>query len=405
MVKRNKGLEIMQKLIRWLWWAAFLLSIALTLASFPGYFLKFQDLDPSSGFTIVQQAATWSGMLASIGSAILCLVLAWLVFRRRPNESIAIFLSFYLLAYSVFIVGPLEYFLAYWSPQSIELVLMLQSILFSPAACFLLLVFPNGRFTPRWTRWLVVLSFFLTLSLLLILTMDEWVRMTTTRARIGFAVIGILTMIALGVQLYRYRRIYTLVERQQTKWVLIGLSATILISGILAIPYYYLLNLPPGTPLPWWEALGSAGWWLTMMILPVSLAIAILRYRLFDIDVIIRRTLVYSALTATLALIFFGMVTLLQLLFVTVIGHQSAASVVITTLVIAALFTPLRRRIQNDIDRRFYRKKYDADKVVAAFGASLRQEVDLDDLQNQIVAVVEETLQPERVSLWLVKQK
>lgn len=391
----------MQKLIRWLWWAAFLSSIALTLASFPGYWLKFQNPDPSSVFTTVQQAITGSGTLASVSSAILCLVLAWLVYRKRPDESIAIFLSFFLLSYAIFMVGPLEYFMAYWSPQSVELVLMLQGILFSPVACWLLLVFPNGRFIPRWTRWLVVLSFFLTLSLLLILTMDEWVRMTTTRAQIGFATLGALGMLSLGVQLYRYRRIYSLVERQQTKWVLIGIAATILISGILAIPYYYLLNLPPGTPLPWWEPLGSAGWWLTMMIIPVSLAIAILRYRLFDIDVIIRRTLVYSALTATLALIFFGTVTLLQLLFVTVSGHQSAASVVITTLVIAALFTPLRRRIQNDIDRRFFRKKYDAEKVVAAFGASLREEVDLDDLQAQVVAVVQETLQPEMVSLWL----
>ncbi len=187
------------------------------------------------------------------------------------------------------------------------------------------------------------------------------------------------------------------VSRAQMRWGLGGMLLGLALFLSSFLPIFVQLSQPVKDLLDAWGSFGFA-------IMGVTLGIAILRYRLFDIDVIIRKTLVYGALTVTLAVVFFGAVTVLQSLFIAVSGQQSAVSVVVSTLVIAALFNPLRRRIQSDIDRRFFRQKYDAEKVVAAFSASLREEVDLEDLQNQILVVVEGTLQPEFVNLWMFEK-
>jgi hypothetical protein len=208
-----------------------------------------------------------------------------------------------------------------------------------------------------------------------------------------------------GVQVYRYRRVSTFRERQQTKWVVFGLSI-----GVIGFVLFLVLGnafLPP--------ALLQSSVITTfvadtiiygfLLLIPISIAIAILRSRLYDIDVLINRTLVYVTLTvtltATLALIYIGSIIVLQSLLRSVINQNSDVAIVVTTLVIYALFQPLRSRIQSIIDRRFYRKKYDAARTLAAFSATLRQEVDLDQLREQLLAVVQETMQPEHVSLWL----
>jgi hypothetical protein len=151
---------------------------------------------------------------------------------------------------------------------------------------------------------------------------------------------------------------------------------------------------------PWAVALNAVSN-LGLGVMGVSLALAVMRYRLWDIDLIIRRTLVYAVLTAALALVYFGSVAILQSLFTAISGRQSAVAVVASTLAIAALFAPLRVRIQEFIDRRFYRRRYNAAHILAEFAATARDETDLDQLSERLVSVVAETVQPASVSLWL----
>jgi len=139
----------------------------------------------------------------------------------------------------------------------------------------------------------------------------------------------------------------------------------------------------------------------SLLLIPFSISVAVLRSHLFDIDVVINRTLVYGPLTATLVALYFGGIVVLQRFFVALTGEKSTIAVVVSTLLIAALFTPLRRGIQSFIDRRFYRRKYDARKTLEAFSVKLRDETDLEALNREVVGVVSDTMQPAHVSLWL----
>ncbi len=208
--------------------------------------------------------------------------------------------------------------------------------------------------------------------------------------------IGLLTMVSASVVslFMRYRRAQT-AEREQIKWLLFAGAFFVIVYGLT-----FFLSSAEEPVLD--NGLTNLLFVLSILAFPAAITIAVFRYRLYDIDVVIRKTLLYSALTALLALVYFGSVILLQGLFSRLAGvQQSTLAVVISTLVIAALFTPLRRRIQDWIDRRFYRKKYDAQQVLAQFAQTARDETDLDALLTELVRVVDETLQPEHVSVWL----
>ena len=191
-------------------------------------------------------------------------------------------------------------------------------------------------------------------------------------------------------------------ERQQIKWI--AFSATVVVTVYLIAMVVSLLS-----PAETWFA-GSSPAWLSLLqsaallsltAVPIAVGFAVLRYRLYDIDILINRALVYGSLTVLLAATYVGGVVGLQYVFRAITGQGSTLAVVASTLVIAALFSPLRRRVQGFVDHRFYRSKYDAAKTLEAFSARLREETDLDALSDDLVGVARETMQPEHVSLWL----
>jgi hypothetical protein len=191
-------------------------------------------------------------------------------------------------------------------------------------------------------------------------------------------------------------------ERQQIKWIAFAASFVgllYLIAMVCAFIFPSWAWFQAGSPL-WLDVLGYAAL-SSFTLVPIAIGFAVLRYRLYEIDILINRTLVFGSLTVLLALVYFGGVAGLQRLLAPVTGQDSQLAIVASTLAIAALFNPLRRRIQRFIDRRFYRSKYDARETLEDFSLRLRDETDLDTLSEELVGVVRETMQPEHVSLWV----
>lgn len=270
-------------------------------------------------------------------------------------------------------------------------------------AIFLIILhFPDGH--PPGPRWNLI-------NVISLMTLGQFILVYTFQPEIGeidnpIAVLSVpagdtfsgilfglgLAFLALGsvISIFvRFRRAGS-VERSQIKWLLF--SGTV---SLLAISYR-LATYEPGLS-DWTDYLLI----IALLSVGVSISIAILRYRLFDIDFIIRKTLVYSGITLLLAMIYFGSVVLLQQAFRVLTGQDSPVAIVISTLVIAALFNPLRRRVQDAIDRRFYRTKFDTQQALANFATTARDEVDMGNLAAELLSVVEESLQPESVSVWL----
>jgi hypothetical protein len=279
-----------------------------------------------------------------------------------------------------------------------EAMLWLQGwfwMLFVGLIVFLLLLFPTGRLpSSRWRTFAWVSGAVIAGGVIWssAISPDVGFNVPPSPVQLSVLLLGGVAAASVVVGRRGARR----VERQQIKWLLYVGPIFFVASG-LHIGFYYF-----------WLAEGSLGLWASYLLVivgglsvPTAIGVAILRYRLYEIDLIVNRTLVYGSLSAMLVALYFGGIVVLQRVFVALTGQQSTLAVVVSTLAIAALFNPLRRRVQGFVDRRFYRKKYDARKTLEAFSAKLRDKTDLEALNNDLVGVVRETMQPAHVSLWL----
>jgi hypothetical protein len=256
-------------------------------------------------------------------------------------------------------------------------------------------VFPSGHFVPRWMRWAVLAA----VAGQTLGPVPSALLQQIIGSPIAFVVLWGLLVFA---QAYRYWRVSSPVQRQQTKWVVFGFVTGL--GGFLVVLGVVQPVLSPSwTSSPAGLLLADAGLSAPLWLIPIFIAVAILRSHLWDIDVIIRRTLIYGTLTAILAGVYFAIVAGAQLLGDRLVGQRQPSPwlIVLTTLALATVFTPLRRGIQHVIDQRFYRSRYDAAHTVESFAATLRTELDLHDLSTQLISVVEETMRPAHISLWL----
>jgi hypothetical protein len=397
-------------LIRGAWLTLVILTLGTFFASLPVYSAQLQTPCAGTACWYTQLTPGQVGALKGIGlspgvyaaytvaltlaSVVLCLVVSTLIVWRRSDDRMALLVALLLVAFGpIFATSSIVAIPSIWRVPNECLYFLALTLLI-----LVFLLFPSGQFVPRWTCWI-----FLVFLAGLIPTAF------VAPAYPPYAPVGLLTLLmslcALAtiaiVQIYRYRRVSSPLQRQQTKWVVFGIAASITVVVGGSVP---LLIFPafaePGSLYPVaLNALSTMG----PLFIPLSFGFAMLRSRLWDIDVLINRTLVYGTLTGILALIYFGCVVLLQHLVNGVTGQvgQSPLIIVASTLAIAALFHPLRRRIQKIIDRRFYRRKYDAARILADFSITLRNEMDLSQIREQLVEVVQETMQPAHVSLWL----
>jgi hypothetical protein len=386
--------------------AAWLAVVALTLGlAIPGFVVAFdrpellqqpEMLGLANRLGLPNRALMAAGLLVPMAAVS---AIAIFLFWRRSDDWMAMLFSLQLItsiAFTTRSLLALEH--AYPAVREpVQLIWLLGIVL----SVVMLYLFPDGRFVPRSTRLLAIVA--VVLVALSPGLPEGMLRLPRAQEEMavwhwGVAVLGLLALWGSGLaaQLYRYRRVSGPVERQQAKWVMfiLGSFVAMVALGIL-IPSLFM-DLPD----VWFAAVLLASVPLAIAF-PISIAIAILRYRLYDIDRIISRTLSYALVTALLAGVYASTVLILGQVFGGVGRESPSWAVAVATLAAAAVFRPARRRIQRMVDRRFNRRKYDAAKTINAFGVRLRDELDLDTLSAELLGVVNHTMQPTRASLWL----
>jgi len=372
----------------WLAWVVCALTLSVLALVLVVIVLGWSTPLPQGGTPWPDQAVSLVGIVGAP-------ILGGLIASRRPENPYGWLWLVFGLGLALQLLG--ESYEAYAlvaepgslpAPRAVSYLLALGGPLALALAPFLLLLFPTGRLpSSRWRplAWIAGISGAVLFVLVLLFGSPDEVGGTVTAMTVAAAsaIFAAMALSALSL-VVRYRRAGG-VERQQLKWFALAavLAASSIVGQFGGASLWNLLDAATGTALY------------------VAVGVAVLRYRLYDIDLIINRALVYGSLTAMLALVYVGGVVGLQAVLRALSGQESTLAVVASTLAIAALFSPLRHRVQGFVDRRFYRRKYDARKTLEAFSAKLREETDLDALNAELVGVVRQTMQPARVSMWL----
>jgi hypothetical protein len=356
-------------------WLVFVRILCILLVT---YTLGFFGTGLVLAFAEHQAICTGLTCALPIPEALISFAVAALIFWRKSNDWMALLVALMLVLLAPISTLPNAIFDLLGSVPVMNVLLLVSGYLAFASILLFWFLFPNGRFVPRWTLWLVA-GYLLWFASLFIEPSSE----PDALFSLNIVALLCLLLIVVFVQVYRYREVSNPLERQQTKWAIVGTSIAVW-GGFISL-FFWNFSIT--------RAL--------LLLIPFSIGIAVLRYRLYEIDVLINRTLVYGTLTGILALVYFGLVFVLQFLVRGLISQTNSVAIVVSTLAVAALFHPLRHRIQAIIDRRFYRRKYDAAKIIEAFSATLRAETDLARLSEQLVAVVQETMQPSHVSLWV----
>lgn len=355
------------------------------------------------GVRHLREAGLSAGSYALLNVAIdLVFQLVWfavgaVIYWRRSDDRMALLVSTFLVACGTVTMDPtgadalVADQQAWWLP--------VEAVQITGEVCVVLffLLFPGGRFVPRWTRWLALafIAFVLSLDLF-----PELYSGSPPLKTISIAAFSAMVVSLVWSQIYRYRNALSAAQRRQARWVVFGTALGV--AGTFPSRLPRDLSLVGGDT-PFLLLVLEAGFAASLLLVPLSIGVAVLRSHLFDIDVLINRTLVYGTLTALLATAYLGGVAATQAVFQSLTGQRELPqlAIVASTLAIAALFNPLRRRIQTLIDRRFYRGKYDAERTLAAFSVRLRSETDLETLSNDLMGVIGTTVRPEHASLWL----
>jgi hypothetical protein len=388
---------VTDRTLAWLAWTLCTLTLLVLGASLVLILLGWSTPLP-------QGVTPWRDQAVFLAGLIGAPILGGLVASRRPRNSYGwVWLAFGL---SLVVQQAAQTYASYarWvepgslvAPLTIAHVFGLGNQAALGLAPFLLLLFPTGRLPSRRWRplaWISALSGMTIAVLVFFYGSPDKVGGVVTIAAMTTVSVILVTFILSAISLVIRFRAARGTERQQLKWF--ALAA---VFAVLVFVMGTALGLERSFSETFWTLINA----VSNAFLYSAVGIAILRYRLYDIDRIINRALVYGSLTVFLALVYFGGVVTTQTIFRAITGQErlSQLAVVISTLAIAALFNPLRRRIQNVIDRRFYRRKYDAAKTLESLSTKLRDETDLDELSGDLVRVVRETIQPEHVSLWL----